>query len=184
MCRKPRMRPSSALARCGAPASQPAPLRPRWRLRQVPAAAEPSRAVAASLITAGALGPEGRTSSRPPLRQLKKAVQQPENRRTPEARELLGVAYQKARQTAAAKEVYEITCAAIPRERQPTACASGCWPSRPPKLRLRKDYARLHGLPSIRWYADACLRAGAKTLFRQCFRQASRRATSATTATR
>ena len=38
---------------------------------------------------------------------LKKAVQQPENRRTPEARELLGVAYQKAKQNAAAKEVYE-----------------------------------------------------------------------------
>jgi hypothetical protein len=41
------------------------------------------------------------------IAQLKKAVQQPENRRTPEARELLGVAYQKDRQIAAAKSVYE-----------------------------------------------------------------------------
>ncbi len=41
------------------------------------------------------------------IAQLKRAVQQPENRRTPEARELLGVAYQKAKQTAAAKAVYE-----------------------------------------------------------------------------
>ena len=41
------------------------------------------------------------------IAQLKKAAQQPENRRTPEARELLGVAYQKTRQTGAAKEVYE-----------------------------------------------------------------------------
>jgi hypothetical protein len=41
------------------------------------------------------------------IAQLKKAVQQPENRRMPEARELLGVAYQKDRQVAAAKSVYE-----------------------------------------------------------------------------
>jgi hypothetical protein len=38
---------------------------------------------------------------------LKRAVQQPENRRSPEARELLGVAYQKDKQTAQAKAVYE-----------------------------------------------------------------------------
>ena len=38
---------------------------------------------------------------------LKKAVAQPENPRTPEARELLGVAYQKDKQTEAAKTVYE-----------------------------------------------------------------------------
>jgi hypothetical protein len=41
------------------------------------------------------------------IAQLKKAVQLPENRRSPEARELLGVAYQKDRQPAAAKSVYE-----------------------------------------------------------------------------
>jgi hypothetical protein len=41
------------------------------------------------------------------IAQLKKAVQQTENRRTPEARELLGVAYQKDRQVAAAKAIYE-----------------------------------------------------------------------------
>jgi hypothetical protein len=41
------------------------------------------------------------------IAQLKKAVQLPESRRSPEARELLGVAYQKDRQPAAAKSVYE-----------------------------------------------------------------------------
>ena len=41
------------------------------------------------------------------IAQIKKAVQLPENRRSPEARELLGVAYQKDRQPAAAKSVYE-----------------------------------------------------------------------------
>jgi tetratricopeptide (TPR) repeat protein len=41
------------------------------------------------------------------IAQLKKAVQLPENRRSPEARELLGVAYQKDRQPAAARSVYE-----------------------------------------------------------------------------
>jgi hypothetical protein len=41
------------------------------------------------------------------IARLKKAVELPENRRTPEARELLGVAYQKDRQLAAAKSVYE-----------------------------------------------------------------------------
>ncbi len=39
--------------------------------------------------------------------QLKKATQLPENMRSPEARELLGVAYQKDKQPAAAKAVYE-----------------------------------------------------------------------------
>lgn len=38
---------------------------------------------------------------------LRKAASEPENPRSPEARELLGVAYQKDRQTAAAKAVYE-----------------------------------------------------------------------------
>ncbi len=38
---------------------------------------------------------------------LRKAVAEPENARSPEARELLGVAYQKDKQTAAAKAVYE-----------------------------------------------------------------------------
>jgi outer membrane protein assembly factor BamD (BamD/ComL family) len=41
------------------------------------------------------------------IAQLKKAVQLADNRRSPEARELLGVAYQKDRQIAAAKSVYE-----------------------------------------------------------------------------
>ena len=41
------------------------------------------------------------------IAQLKKAVQLPENRRSPEAWELLGVAYQKDRQPAAAKSAYE-----------------------------------------------------------------------------
>ena len=41
------------------------------------------------------------------IAELKKAVGLPENRRTPEARELLGIAYQKNRQPAAAKSVYE-----------------------------------------------------------------------------
>jgi hypothetical protein len=41
------------------------------------------------------------------IAQLQKAVQLAENRRTPEARELLGVAYQKDRQLAAAKSVFE-----------------------------------------------------------------------------
>jgi hypothetical protein len=41
------------------------------------------------------------------ITQLTKAVQLPESRRSPEARELLGVAYQKDRQPAAAKSVYE-----------------------------------------------------------------------------
>ena len=41
------------------------------------------------------------------IAQLKKAIQLPETRRTPEAWELLGVAYQKARQPAAAKSTYE-----------------------------------------------------------------------------
>jgi len=41
------------------------------------------------------------------IAQLKKAVDLPENPRTPEALELLGVAYQKDRQTLAAKSVYQ-----------------------------------------------------------------------------
>jgi len=41
------------------------------------------------------------------IAQLKKAVALPENARTPEALELLGVAYQKDRQTLAAKSVYQ-----------------------------------------------------------------------------
>jgi len=48
------------------------------------------------------------------IAQLKKAVQLPENRRTPEARELLGIAYQKDRQPAAAKSIYEEYLARYP----------------------------------------------------------------------
>jgi tetratricopeptide (TPR) repeat protein len=48
------------------------------------------------------------------IAQLKKAIQLAENRRSPEARELLGVAYQKDQQLPAAKAVYEDYLARYP----------------------------------------------------------------------
>jgi hypothetical protein len=65
-----------------------------------------------SEIAAGQLIAEARTALKQgdlvrAIAQLKKTVELPENRRSPEARELLGVAYQKDRQLAAAKSVYE-----------------------------------------------------------------------------
>ncbi len=70
------------------------------------ASAAPGEAATAVLITQARSELKQKKYSAA-IASLKKAVKQPENRRTPEARELLGVAYQKARKNAAAKEVYE-----------------------------------------------------------------------------
>ncbi len=86
-------------------ASQPAP-QPGAAPASAGAATGPGEAAAAVLITQ-ARSDLKQNKLNAAIASLKKAVQQPENRRTPEARELLGVAYQKARQNAAAKEVYE-----------------------------------------------------------------------------
>jgi hypothetical protein len=70
------------------------------------AAASTSESATAALITEArsALG-QGKVALA--IDKLKKAVKLAENRRMPEARELLGVAYQKDHQPAAAKAVYE-----------------------------------------------------------------------------
>ncbi len=91
-----------------APASQPAAAAPAPAAAPASAgsSASPAEAVAAALITQARADLKA-NKFEAAIAQLKKAAQQPENRLMPEARELLGVAYQKARQTAAAKEVYE-----------------------------------------------------------------------------
>ncbi len=83
------------------PAAAPAPA-----LASAGSSASPAEAATAVLITQARADLKA-NKFETAIAQLKKAAQQPENRRTPEARELLGVSYQKARQTGPAKEVYE-----------------------------------------------------------------------------
>jgi tetratricopeptide (TPR) repeat protein len=80
-----------------------------------PAVTGPTEVVAGGAgqeAAAGTLISEARSALRQnnyqaAISHLRKAVQLAENRRSPEARELLGVAYQKDKQVAAAKAVYE-----------------------------------------------------------------------------
>jgi tetratricopeptide (TPR) repeat protein len=98
--------PAAAPSKVIGPTSVTGPTEDAGAAKSVDANGSAQEAAAATLIG------EARTSLKQNNFQtaigfLKKAAQLPENRRSPEARELLGVAYQKDKQAAAAKAVYE-----------------------------------------------------------------------------
>ena len=143
--------------------SQPAAADPAPAPASAGSSASPAEAATAVLITQARADLKA-SKFETAIAQLKKAAQQPENRRTPEARELLGVAYQKARRTGPAKEVYEDYLRRYPkgdgtdgvRQRLLAIETAEAAPAETPQRCFR---ARQRG-----WNASTCRRAGSEAL--------------------